>query len=174
MTPMLKLAAMACAAMLATGTACAQGGPPAGGGAPAGPGYTAENNTVRNGGDTSDRDAEQARRDAIEAARLRDRNPKAARSGPAKPEEVIAGAEVRDPKGKVVGRIESVSVGSAVIVTDLGKVEVPLEAFGKDSKGLLIPMSKADFDKAVTEANKTPELRCAELRHQPAPPPGLP
>lgn len=154
MKTMLKLAALACAAMLATGTAHAQGGGAPASGAPAGPGYTAENTTVRNGGDFADRDAEKARNDAVEAQRMRERTPKTARSVPAKPEEVIAGAELRDPRGAVVGRIESVSVGSAVVVTAVGKVELPLDAFGMNNKGLLISMSKADFEKAVAEANK--------------------
>lgn len=154
MKSMLKLAAIACAAILATGTAYAQGGPPAGGGAPAGPGYTAENNTVRNGGDTTDRDAEAARRDAIEAQRTRERTPRTARSVPAKPDDVVAGAEVRDRKGAVLGKVESVSVGSAVIATAVGKVELPLEVFGKNAQGLLLDTTKADFEKAVAEANK--------------------
>lgn len=152
MKSLLKLAAMACAAMLATGTAYAQA---PGSGAPPSAGYTAQNPTVANAGDETERDAERARREAVDAARIRDRaGPRTPRSVPAKPEQVIAGAEVRDPKGVVVGKIDAVSVGSAVIATELGKVEVPLEAFGMNNKGLLIPMSKADFDKAVAEANK--------------------
>lgn len=151
MKPLLKLAAMACAALLATGTAHAQApGPGPGAG---GPGMA--NPATSNGGDTADRDADRARQNAIDASRTGPRAaPKTARSVPARPEEVVVGAEVRDPKGLVVGKIESVSVGSAVIVTELGKAEVPLEAFGLNNKGLLIPMSKADFDKAVAEANK--------------------
>lgn len=153
MKSMLKLAAIACAAILATGTAHAQGGGPASG-APAGPGYTAENTTVRNGGDMADRDAEAARRDAIDAQRTRERAPKAARTVPAKPDDVVAGAEVRDRKGVVLGKIESVSVGSAVLVTSVGKVELPLDVFGKNATGLLLDTTKADFEKAVAEANK--------------------
>ena len=156
MKPILKLAAMMVGAMIATGTAHAQAGTGGqGAGAPAGPGYTAENNTVRNGGDTADADAERARQRGIDSARKRERdNPSSNRSVPAKPEEVVAGAEVRDPKGAVVGSVDSVSMGAAVIATPAGKVEVPLEAFGKNKQGLLIPMSKSDFDKAVAEANK--------------------
>ncbi|MCW3847063.1 hypothetical protein OF829_07410 [Sphingomonas sp. LB-2] len=153
---MLKLAAIVCAGMLATGTAYAQAGPPSGGGAPAGPGYTAENYTVRNGGDEAQRDAEAARTKAIEEQRAKERPGAArtARSGPASPDDIVAGAEVRDPKGQVVGKVESVSMAAAVVVTEVGKVEVPLEAFGKNSKGLLISMSKNDFLDAVAEANK--------------------
>lgn len=157
MKPILKLAAMVVGAMIATGTAHAQQGTGGqGAGAPAGPGYTAENNTVRNGGDTADADAERARQQGIDSARKREREGPSSsnRSVPAKPEEVTVGAEVRDPKGAVVGSVDSVSMGAAVIATPGGKVEVPLEAFGKNKQGLLIPMSKSDFDKAVADANK--------------------
>lgn len=150
MKAMLKLAAIACAAMLATGTAHAQGGA----GAPAGPGYTAENTTVKNGGDTSYREAERARDDAVRAQRTRDRTPSSARSVAAQPDDVVAGAEVRDKKGEVLGQVDSVSVGSAVLVTAAGKVELPLDVFGKNNKGLLLDTTKADFEKAVAEANK--------------------
>lgn len=154
MTLMLKAAAIAGAMLLGMGTAHAQGVPGAGGGQPAGPGYTAENRAVRNGGDTADRDTERATQNAIDAQGRRNREDRLARGVPAKPEDVTAGAEVRDPKGVVVGSIASVSMGSAVIGTPQGKVEVPIDAFGKNRQGLLIPMSKADFDKAVAEANK--------------------
>ena len=132
------------------GTAHAQGSSTPTPVPPPSPGLMTENSQVRNGGDTYDRDALRARDEAI----ARERNKNGSRGVPAKPEDVEAGAEVRDPKGVVVGHIESVSMSAAVVVTEAGKVEVPLEAFGKNAKGLLIPMSKADFDKAVAEANK--------------------
>jgi hypothetical protein len=78
---------------------------------------------------------------------------KASRAVPAKPDDVTAGSEVRDSKGVVIGKIESASMAAAVVVADSGKVEVPLEAFGKNNKGLLLAVSKADFDKMVAGAN---------------------
>ena len=152
MTWMLKLAAIGAAAVLATGTACAQAAPA--GAAPAGPGLTAENPAVRNGGDTMDRDANAARDAAIANARDRDNAPKTARAVPAKPADVTVGSEVRDSKGVVIGTIESVSMASAVVAATGGKVEVPLEAFGKNNKGLLVGMTKALFDAAVAAAVK--------------------
>jgi len=152
MTWMLKLAAIGAAAVLATGTACAQTAPA--GAAPAGPGLTAENPAVRNGGDTMDRDANAARDAAIANARDRDNAPKTARAVPAKPADVTVGSEVRDSKGVVIGTIESVSMASAVVAATGGKVEVPLEAFGKNNKGLLLATTKADFDAAVAAAVK--------------------
>ncbi|MEZ0242777.1 MAG: hypothetical protein ACAH11_05340 [Sphingomonas sp.] len=138
----------------AAGTAHAQGpgGPVTAPPPPPSAGQMVENPEVRNGGDTYNRDAQRARDDAI--ARERGRGGSSTRGSPAKPEDVVAGAEVRDPKGVVVGRIESVSVANAVVVTEVGSVQVPLEAFGKNAKGLLIPMSKKEFDVLVAEANK--------------------
>jgi hypothetical protein len=134
----------------ASGTAYAQAAPPA---APPNAGQMNQNPEVRNGGDTFDRDVQRARDEAIQRDRRGGRSGSNPRTVPAEPEDVIAGAEVRDPKGVVVGTVESVDMATAVIATPLGKVEVPLEAFGKSAKGLLIPMSKAEFDKAVAEAN---------------------
>lgn len=152
MTRMLKLVAVAGAAMLATGTAWAQAAPA--GAAPAGPGLGAENPAVRNGGDTMDRDNAAARDAAIAHARDRDNAPHSARAVPAKPADVTVGAEVRDSKGVVIGTIDSVSMASAVVAATGGKVEVPLEAFGKNSKGLMVGMTKAQFDAAVAAAVK--------------------
>lgn len=155
MTWMLKFAAAVGAATLATGTACAQSGPPAGGGAPAGPGYTAENLTVRNGGDSTERDAMAARDRALDEARRRTADaPKTARAVPASPEDVTVGSAVRDKKGVIIGTIESVSMSAAVVVSAGGKVEVPLEGFGKNNKGLLVSMTKAEFDAAVAAVLK--------------------
>jgi hypothetical protein len=150
---MLKLAATGVAAILATGTAYAQAAAPAGA-APSGPGLGAENPAVRNGGDTFDRDNATARDAAIAAARDRDGTPKTARAVPAKPADVTVGSQVRDKKGEVIGTIDSVSMAAAVVATAGGKVEVPLEAFGKNNKGLLVGMTKAEFDAAVAAAVK--------------------
>lgn len=154
MKTILKLLLPAAALCLGAGTAHAQAAPA--GPAPAGPGLQGENSAVRNGGDTMDRDAMMARDAELAKAGGRDRAGKThtPRSVPAKPEDVLVGAEVRDMKGVHVGTIESVSMAAAVLKADGGAVEVPLEAFGKDSQGLLIGMSKADFDKIVADAIK--------------------
>ena len=113
-------------------------------------GLSVENSQVRNGGDTYERDAMRARDEAV----ARERSNRGAGGVAAKPEDIVVGAEVRDPRGLLIGTIESVSMSAAVVVTPAGKVEVPLEAFGKNRKGLMLSMSKADFDKAVAEANR--------------------
>ncbi|NYT41298.1 hypothetical protein HZY97_11055 [Sphingomonas sp. R-74633] len=79
---------------------------------------------------------------------------KTARAVPAKPGDVTAGSEVRDSKGVVLGKVESVDMSAAVVVAEAGKVEVPLEAFGKNNKGLLLALTKKDFDAMVAGANK--------------------
>jgi hypothetical protein len=43
-----------------------------------------------------------------------------------------------------------------VIVTAAGKVKVPLNAFGKNRAGLLIGMTKRDFEALVAKANAMP------------------
>ncbi|MES2442039.1 MAG: hypothetical protein V4574_04350 [Pseudomonadota bacterium] len=154
MTWMLKLAAAGCAAGLATGTAHAQMEAPPPPPPPANAGLNVENPTVRNGGDTMDRDAAAARDAAIAASRNRGDSARAARAVPAHADEVTIGREVRDSKGAVIGTIESVSMSAAVVASPGGKVEVPLEAFGKNNKGLLVGMTKAEFDAAVAAAVK--------------------
>lgn len=152
--PLLAAALITLGAGTLVGTAHAQAGAP-GSGAPAGPGYTAENTTVKNGGDETYRDADAAREAAIAKVREnRGEKPKTIRTVPAKPEEVTVGAEIRDKKGEHVGVIDSVSMSAAVLHADGGAVEVPLDAFGKDDKGLIIGMTKADFDKLVADALK--------------------
>lgn len=71
---------------------------------------------------------------------------------PAVAADLIAGATLADPKGLDIGYIKSVDPDGVVVATTGGQVKVPAEAFGKNKKGLLIGMSKADFDKLVAQA----------------------
>src|ERR1044072_3555000 len=139
MTWMLKLAATGAAALLATGTAWGQAAPASP--APAAP---SGDPALRNG-DSYDREVGIARDDAVAAAHRRETAPKTARAVPALPEDVTVGSEVRDKKGMVIGTIVSVSMAAAVVSSTGGKVEVPLEAFGKNKQGLLVGMTKAEF-----------------------------
>ena len=99
--------------------------------------------------DGAARRAELAREEYVRRAK------RATRARPAKPEEVTAGRTVRDSRGAEVGTIESASMAAAVVVSANGKVEVPLESFGLDSKGLLIAITKAEFDTLVQQATRT-------------------
>lgn len=73
---------------------------------------------------------------------------------PVSPEDVTPGSEVRDSKGVVIGSIERVGMGFAVIVSPGGKIEVEFASLAKNNKGLLINMPKAKFDAIVAGSRK--------------------
>jgi hypothetical protein len=104
-----------------------------------------------------------AQRQIEEAIERRDRGGKSGqgevghgRTRPATAAEVTLGAAVRDKRNKPVGTIEMVDPDGAVVVTAAGKVKVPIEALGTDGKGLIIGITKAEFDKLVATANAAP------------------
>jgi hypothetical protein len=139
---------VAACGMIAT-PALAQSVPPPSN-SPTAAGALVQNPTVRNGGDTTDRDIERARDDAM----ARENKPHGNHAVPAKPDDIVAGAAIRDSKGAALGTVESVTMSGAVVATANGKVMVPLDAFGKDGKGLVFGMTKADFDAQVAAANQ--------------------
>lgn len=71
---------------------------------------------------------------------------------PAKAGELTVGAAIADNKGAEVGYIKAVDPDGVVVATTGGQIKVPAEALGKNKNGLLIGMSKADFDKLVAHA----------------------
>lgn len=71
---------------------------------------------------------------------------KSLRPVPVSPSDVTAGSEVRDSKGVVLGAIEKVGDGFAVIASPAGKIEVEFASLAKNKNGLLINMPKAKFD----------------------------
>jgi hypothetical protein len=75
------------------------------------------------------------------------------RARPAKADEVVAGAALMDKTGTAIGTVESVESDGVVVATLLGKVKVPLEALGKNKEGLLVDLSKSEFDGLVSQAN---------------------
>jgi hypothetical protein len=81
---------------------------------------------------------------------------KRGRSVAAKASDIVAGREVRDSKGVPVGSIESVALDGAVVATGTGRVMVPLEAFGKNRQGLVLSVTKAEFDTMVASASAQP------------------
>ena len=74
---------------------------------------------------------------------------RSARPVPITPDDVTAGREVRDSKGVVIGTIDRVGMGFAVIASPGGKIEVEFASLAKNDKGLLINMPKARFDAIV-------------------------
>ena len=92
---------------------------------------------------------------AVRDARSR---PEAAdvRARPAKADDIAVGSKVHDRKGVAVGTIESLELDGAVVATGAARVKVPLEAFGKSKRGLILGISKAEFDVLVASATSTP------------------
>src|SRR3546814_6121303 len=58
--------------------------------------------------------------------------------------DVKAGDAVHDTSGASVGSVEAVSASGAVIATGKSRIQVPLTSLGKNDKGLVISMSKAE------------------------------
>lgn len=73
---------------------------------------------------------------------------------PVSPEDVTPGSEVRDSKGVVIGSIERVGMGFAVVASPGGRIEVEFASLAKNNKGLLINMPKAKFDAIVAGSGK--------------------
>ena len=69
--------------------------------------------------------------------------------------DVKAGVPVFDQKGGVVGKIESVSAKGAVVSTGKARAEIPVNSFGKNDKGLVMSMTKAELETA--SAKSTPK-----------------
>lgn len=63
--------------------------------------------------------------------------------------DVKAGAPVFDSKGGVVGKVDSVSASGAVVSTGTVKASIPVASFGKNDKGLVVSMTKAEINAAA-------------------------
>ena len=91
--------------------------------------------------------------------------PKRASVGPATAADIKAGAQVRDVKGVPVGTIATLAANEvaadpnqAIIDTGQTKIGVPLSAFGKDDKGLLLSITAEKFNQLVAQVHaKAPE-----------------
>jgi len=68
---------------------------------------------------------------------------------PAMAADVKAGVSVYDSKGVVIGKIESVSGKNAVLSSGGTKASIPISSFAKNGKGLLIGMTKSEFEAAT-------------------------
>lgn len=72
----------------------------------------------------------------------------------ATPADLKVGALVFDAKGGEVGTIESAKGDTAVVSTGKARSELPLTSFGKNDKGLVVSLTKAELD-AQAPAVKT-------------------
>ena len=68
---------------------------------------------------------------------------------PATAADVKAGVTVYDASGVAVGKIESVSGKNAVLASGDVKASIPISSFAKNAKGLVIGMTKAEFEAAA-------------------------
>ncbi len=75
----------------------------------------------------------------------------------AAPADVVAGSALSDSKGEPIGTIESVDAEGAVVASGTTRIRVPLNSFGKNKKGLLLGITKADFEAAVAKATTKPQ-----------------
>jgi hypothetical protein len=60
--------------------------------------------------------------------------------------DVKAGAMVHDTAGGMVGTVETADASGAVIATGKSRVKIPIASLGKNDKGLVIAMTKAQLD----------------------------
>ena len=137
---MLKYAlAAAVAASMFSGTATAQGGgPPLG-----------STDAAKATGDKRDKDAE-FNKHAGQQNKKKGAKPQPA--VPATAADIVAGAAFRDSKGEGIGTIDAVEADGAVVLVGTRRVKVPLDAFGKDENGLLVGITKAEFEAALPPA----------------------
>lgn len=63
--------------------------------------------------------------------------------------DVTPGSPVRDARGVVMGTIERVGEGFAIVTTPVGRIEVEFTSIAKNSRGLLINMLRSKFYKLV-------------------------
>jgi hypothetical protein len=71
---------------------------------------------------------------------------------PARKDELTVGAIVNDKTGIAIAKIEQVDLDGVVVSMGAAKVKVPAEAFGHNKAGLLLDMTKAQFEQVVAQA----------------------
>lgn len=105
----------------------------------------AERDRAADTGESADAEAE---RDPA-AAEDSDRGAEAGATVLADPSDIRVGAEVRDPEGGLVGTIESVDSDGAVVTTGQARAKLPLGSFGKNDRGLVISLTRAELEAAA-------------------------
>ncbi len=73
-------------------------------------------------------------------------------SRPAKASELVAGAVVNDKTGAPMAKIAEVDADGVVVAMGMAKAKVPAQAFGHNKAGLLLDMTKAQFEQVVAQA----------------------
>lgn len=67
----------------------------------------------------------------------------------AEPADFRTGAAVRDTEGGLVGTIESVDAEGAVVSTGRVRARLPFGSFGKNARGLVITLTRAELEAAA-------------------------
>jgi hypothetical protein len=75
---------------------------------------------------------------------------------PAKASEITVGARVNDKDGAAIARVDEVATDGVVVSSGTAKVKVPVDAFGHNKAGLLLDMTKTQFQQVVAQANTHP------------------
>lgn len=65
---------------------------------------------------------------------------------PAQVAEIVAGKAVHDMAGQVIAIVEKVEGNEAILRSGTAVARAPLEGFGVDKRGLLLNLTKAQFD----------------------------
>jgi hypothetical protein len=81
-----------------------------------------------------------------------DRPKRASPAVPATAADVRIGSALRDKQGLAIGTVVAVEPDGAVVQTGQSKIKVPLVAFGKDDRGLLLGITAARFNELVAKA----------------------
>jgi hypothetical protein len=71
---------------------------------------------------------------------------------PATKGELALGAIVNDKSGAAMAKIEEIDADGVVVSMGAAKVKVPAEAFGHNKAGLLLDLTKAQFEQVVAHA----------------------
>lgn len=71
----------------------------------------------------------------------------------ATPADIREGVLVQDMQGGTVGTIESVDADGAVVSTGAARAKLPLNSFGKNERGLVISLTKAELEAQVAAAS---------------------
>jgi hypothetical protein len=87
---------------------------------------------------------------------VRSSTDKAEPARPAKAAELTLGARVNDKMGVAIATIQSVDRDGIVLSNGIAKVKVPPEAFGHNKSGLLLDLTKTEFEQVVAKANSAP------------------
>jgi hypothetical protein len=75
---------------------------------------------------------------------------------PATAADIKSGLAVHDSKGYLIGNIEAVEADGAIVASPQFRVRVPLEGFGKNKAGLILGMTKAEFEAAAAAVTAKP------------------